>query len=95
MIREESCKMFDKWRENRQNKRVEKTNPHTRRRNMKTKVDPDLCISCAVCTNMAPDLYVMNDDGVAEAIVDTVPADMEDLARESAEECPADAIINE
>lgn len=62
---------------------------------MKTKVDPDLCISCAVCTNMAPDLYIMNDDGVAEAKVDEVPADMEDLARECAEECPADAIINE
>ncbi len=62
---------------------------------MKTKVDPDLCISCAVCTNMAPDLYVMNDDGVAEAAVDEVPADMEDLAQECAEECPADAIINE
>jgi ferredoxin len=44
---------------------------------------------------MAPDLYVMNDDGVAEAAVAEVPADMEDLARECAEECPADAIINE
>lgn len=62
---------------------------------MKTTVDPDLCISCAVCTNMAPDLYIMNDDGVAEAKVSEVPADMEDLARECAEECPADAIINE
>lgn len=62
---------------------------------MKTKVDPDLCISCAVCTNMAPDLYVMNDDGVAEAVAETVPAGMEDLARECAEECPSEAILIE
>lgn len=62
---------------------------------MKATVDADLCISCAVCTNMAPDLFVMNDDGIAEVVGDAVPADMEDLARESAEECPADAIIIE
>lgn len=62
---------------------------------MKVKVDPDLCISCAVCANMAPDLFVMNDDGVAEETVSEVPADQEDLAREAAEECPSDAIIIE
>lgn len=62
---------------------------------MKTIVDADLCISCAVCANMAPDLYVMNDDGIAEPKVDVVPAELEDLAKECAEECPADAIINE
>ncbi len=62
---------------------------------MKTGVDPDVGSSCAVCTNTAPDPYVMNDAGVAGATVDVVPADMEDLAREAAEECPADAIINE
>lgn len=62
---------------------------------MKTTVDADLCISCAVCANMAPDLYVMNDDGIAEAKVAEVPAELVDLAKECAEECPADAIINE
>lgn len=62
---------------------------------MKTTVDPDLCISCAVCTNMVPDVYEMNDDGVAEAVVDTVPAELEEQVREAAAECPAEAIINE
>lgn len=61
---------------------------------MTTKVDPDLCISCAVCTSLAPDLYIMNDDGVAEEKSATVPAEFEELARQCAEECPADAIIN-
>lgn len=62
---------------------------------METRVEANLCISCAVCTAMAPELYEMNDHGVARAIVETVPADKEDLARECADACSADAIINE
>lgn len=62
---------------------------------MKTKVDPDLCISCAVCTNLVPDVFEMNDDGVAEAIVDEVPAELQEQVREAAEECPSDAILIE
>lgn len=59
---------------------------------MKAVVDPELCISCAVCTNMVPDVFEMNDDGLAEAIVDVVPAGLEDQVREAAEECPSEAI---
>lgn len=62
---------------------------------MKTSVDADLCISCAVCTNMVPDVYEMNDDGVAEAIVDVVPTELEEQVREAAAECPSEAIIIE
>ena len=62
---------------------------------MKAKVDPDLCISCAVCTNLVPDVFEMNDDGVAEVTVDEVPADLQEQVRESAEECPSDAILIE
>lgn len=62
---------------------------------MKTKVDPDLCISCAICTNMVPDVFFMNDDGLAEANEGDVPAGLEDQVQEAAEECPSDAIIIE
>lgn len=63
---------------------------------MKTSVDADLCISCAVCTNMVPDVFVMNDDGIAEAVGDgTVADEFAEAVREAAEECPADAIIIE
>ncbi len=62
---------------------------------MTTKVDPDLCISCAICTNMVPDVFFMNDDGLAEAKPGDVPADLEDQVQEAAEECPSDAIIIE
>ena len=62
---------------------------------MKATVDPDLCIGCGVCPNLAPDVFEMNDEGIAEVTVDTVPSDSEDAAREAAEECPAEAITVE
>jgi ferredoxin len=62
---------------------------------MKAIVDPDLCIGCGVCPNLAPDVFEMNDDGIAEAKVDTVPAEFEDVAKEAAEECPSEAITIE
>ena len=61
---------------------------------MKTKVDPDLCTACELCTDSVPDVYEMKDD-VAVVIVDTVPADLEDDVRDAAESCPAEAIIIE
>ncbi len=62
---------------------------------MKTRVEPDLCISCAICSNMVPDVFFMNDDGLAEAQPGDVPAELEDQVREAAEECPSDAILIE
>lgn len=59
---------------------------------MKAVVDPDLCISCAVCANMVPDYFTMNDEGLAEAKDADVPAGLEDAVKEAAEECPSDAI---
>jgi len=44
---------------------------------------------------MVPDVYEMNDDGVAEAVVDVVPSDLEEQVREAAAECPAEAITIE
>lgn len=55
-------------------------------------VNADTCISCAICTNMVPDVFFMNDDGLAEAKPGDVAAEFEDQVREAAEECPADAI---
>ena len=62
---------------------------------MKATVDPDLCIGCGVCPNLAPDVFEMNDEGIAEVKVDTVPAELEDVAKEAAEECPSEAITIE
>jgi ferredoxin len=44
---------------------------------------------------MVPDVFFMNDDGLAEAQPGDVPAELEDQVREAAEECPSDAILIE
>ena len=58
---------------------------------MKAKVDPDLCTGCELCVDTAPDVVEMKGD-VAVAKVDAVPAGSEDVTKEAAESCPAEAI---
>ncbi len=60
---------------------------------MKTFVDPDLCISCGLCSDTCPDIYELQD--VAVVKVDTVPPDQEQCALEAEEGCPTDAITHE
>jgi len=62
---------------------------------LKVSVDQDLCISCGLCIDTCPSVFDWNDDGKAEAIVDEVPADAEDDAREALESCPSEAIKEE
>ncbi|HQA61015.1 MAG: ferredoxin [Tepidanaerobacteraceae bacterium] len=62
---------------------------------MKVYVDQDLCISCGLCIDICPAVFDWNDDGKADVIVDEVPADAEDDAREAMESCPSEAIKEE
>jgi ferredoxin len=61
---------------------------------MKAKVDPDLCTACELCVETCPEVFEMEDD-VAVTKVDVVPPEAEETARQSAEDCPAEAIIIE
>jgi ferredoxin len=61
---------------------------------MKVKVDPDLCTGCELCCDTTPDVFEMKGD-VAVAKMADVPAGQEDSVRESAESCPAEAIVIE
>ncbi len=55
------------------------------------KVDLDLCIGCGVCPEVCPDIFEMQDDGLAHVKQD---ADKNaDCAQEAADSCPVDAII--
>ena len=60
---------------------------------MRTKIDPDLCISCGLCVDTCPDIYEMQD--IASVIADPVPPDKESCALEAEQECPTDAISHE
>ncbi|MFV0341332.1 MAG: ferredoxin [Anaerocolumna sp.] len=59
---------------------------------MKSVVDPDLCISCELCTNLCPDVYSMGDDGLAHAITGDIAGAQENDAQNAADSCPTSAI---
>lgn len=59
---------------------------------MKPIVNLDTCIGCGLCPSIAPNVFEMQDDGKAHPIVDSVPEDSEDDAKESEESCPVNAI---
>ncbi|GAB6180450.1 ferredoxin [Desulfotomaculum defluvii] len=59
---------------------------------MKASVDQDLCISCGACIDTCPEVYDWNDEEKAHAIVDEIPQDQEESAKEAAESCPTEAI---
>lgn len=59
---------------------------------MKAIVDKETCIGCELCPGICPEVFAMGDDGLAYPIVETVPQDAEDTAKEAAESCPVDAI---
>ena len=60
---------------------------------MKVKVNQDKCIGCGNCVALSESqIFDFNDDGLAQSIVDEVPADLEEIAKEAIKECPTEAI---
>lgn len=61
---------------------------------MKVTITDD-CISCGLCVETCPEVFEMPEGEKARPLVDTVPEDLEDKAKEAADSCPVDAIILE
>ena len=59
---------------------------------MKLKVDKDLCIGCGACQAVCPDVFEIEDDGLATVIVDEVTEDALEDALDAKEGCPTSAI---
>lgn len=59
---------------------------------MKLKVDKDICIGCGACQAICPDVFEIDDDGLAGEIVNEIPEEVMDDAVDAKEGCPVDAI---
>ncbi|MGG7179080.1 ferredoxin [Clostridium paraputrificum] len=59
---------------------------------MKAVVDQETCIGCGLCPSICEDVFQMNDDGKAHAVVDEVPGSCEDAAKDAESSCPVSAI---
>ena len=59
---------------------------------MKLKVDKDLCIGCGACQAVAPEVFEIEDDGLATVIVEEVKDELEMDAVDAKEGCPTNAI---
>lgn len=59
---------------------------------MNANVDKNTCIGCGTCPAICPEVFKMDDDGLASAYVDPVPKDNEGSAQEAADACPTSAI---
>lgn len=58
---------------------------------MKAIVDADTCIGCGMCAEIAPDIYKMEGEK-AVTVVEEIPEDKLDEAKNGSEQCPVDAI---
>lgn len=59
---------------------------------MKIKVNQDACVGCGACTNVAEDLFEIDDSGLSKEKNEVVPEGKEEEAKEAIETCPTGAI---
>lgn len=62
---------------------------------MKAVVDKETCIGCGLCPSICPEVFSMDDDGLAVAIDEEVDDSLIEPAKEAEESCPTDAITVE
>jgi ferredoxin len=62
---------------------------------MKALIERNGCIGCGLCADTCPTVFRMDDEGLAEVYVDSVPSDAEASAIEAADSCPVSVITVE
>lgn len=59
---------------------------------MKAKVNQELCVGCGLCASMNPEVFLIEDNGLAQAVNET---EDEALLQETIDSCPVSAISKE
>ncbi len=59
---------------------------------MKAIVDRQGCIGCGLCATTCPEVFKMDDEGLAAVIVDPIPQDNVSTAQQAADGCPVTVI---
>ena len=59
---------------------------------MKISADRDVCIQAGNCVMVADAIFDQDDDGIVVVLVNEVPPDEEDHAREAVKLCPSQAL---
>jgi ferredoxin len=59
---------------------------------VKVEADRDVCISAGNCVMTAGAVFDQDDDGIVMVLVDEVPADEEEHARDAVKLCPSQAL---
>lgn len=62
---------------------------------MKVDVDKDLCISCGACSAIVPEVFELDDQGLAYVKTDEHNEDKKEEITDAKESCPTGAILIE
>ncbi len=63
-----------------------------------TKVNQETCIACGECVDIAPDIYDVNDEGIAYVILDdnkgtsSIPEELWEDVEDAFESCPSESV---
>ena len=59
---------------------------------MKAIVNKDICIGCGACQAIEPDVFELEDDGLAVCKINSIEEAKQDDVRDAADSCPTGAI---
>ena len=62
---------------------------------MKLVVDKDICIGCGACQAICPDVFEIDDNGLATATTNEINEEIVEDAVDAKEGCPVNAIKEE